>query len=72
MKWASSDRIDDSISPDDSVAVEMTIDEVATSTAAEVDEIRGESVQPKPEPVVTVEPRRQEAVRPQLPVETTI
>jgi len=50
VKWASSDRIDDSISPDDSVAVEMTIDEVATSTAAEVDEIRGESVQPKPEP----------------------
>jgi len=50
VKWASSDRIDDSISPDDSVTVEMTIDEVATSTAAEVDEIRGESVQPKPEP----------------------
>ena len=50
MKWASSDRIDDSISPDDCVAVEMTIDEVATSTAAKVDEIRGESVQPKPKP----------------------
>jgi len=50
VKWASSDRIDDSISPDDSVAVEMTIDEVITSTAAEVNEIRGESVQPKPEP----------------------
>jgi len=49
MKWACSDRIDDSSSPDDSVAVEMTIDEVTTSTAAEVNEIRGESVQPKPE-----------------------
>jgi len=50
VKWASSDRIDDSISPDDSVTVEMTIDGVATSTAAEVDEIISESVQPKPEP----------------------
>jgi len=50
VKWASSDRIDDSISPDDSVAIEMTIDGVATSAAAEVDKIRGKSVQPKPEP----------------------
>jgi len=50
VKWASSDRIDDIISPDDSVAVEMTIDEVSTSTAAEVNEIRSESVLPKPEP----------------------
>ena len=39
VKWASSDRIDDSISPDDSVTVEITIDGVATSTAVEVDEI---------------------------------
>jgi len=43
VKCASSDRIDDSISPDDSVAVEMTIDEVTTSTAAEVNEIRSKS-----------------------------
>jgi len=50
VKWASGDRIDDSSSPDDSVAVEMTSDEVTTSTAAEVDENRGESVQLKPEP----------------------
>jgi len=49
VKCASSDRIGDSISPDDSVAVEMTIDEVTTSTAAEVNEIRSESMQPKPE-----------------------
>ena len=49
-KWVSSDRLDDSISPDDSVTVEMTIDGVATSTAAEVDEIISESVQAKPEP----------------------
>ena len=46
---ASSDKIDGSIPSDDSVAVEMSIDEVATSTAVEADEIRGESVQPKPE-----------------------
>jgi len=50
VKWASSDRIDDSSSPDDSVTVEMTSDDVTTSTAAEVDENRGESVQLKPEP----------------------
>jgi len=50
VKWASSDRIDDSISPDDSVAVEMTSDGATTSTAAEVNEIRRKSVQPKPEP----------------------
>jgi len=49
VKWASSDRIGDSISPDESVAVEMTIDEDTTSTAAEVNEIRNESMQPKPE-----------------------
>jgi len=49
VKWASSDRIDDSISPDDSVAVEMTIDGATTSTAAEVDEIRDGFVQPEPE-----------------------
>jgi len=44
VKWASSDRIDHS------VAVEMTIDGVTMSTAAEVNEIRGKSVQPKPVP----------------------
>ena len=49
MKCASSEGIDDSSSPDDSVTVEMTSDEVTTSTAAEVDENRGESVQLKPE-----------------------
>jgi len=36
VKSVSSDRLDDSISPDDSVAVKMTIGEVTTSTAAEV------------------------------------
>ena len=50
VKWASSDRIDDSRSPDNSVAVEMTSDGVTKSTAAEVNEIIGESMQPKPEP----------------------
>jgi len=50
VKSASSDRIDDSISPDDSIAAEMTIDEVATSTAVEADEVWDEYVQPKPEP----------------------
>jgi len=43
VKRASSDRMDDSISPD--VAVEMTSDGVATSTTAEVGESRSESVQ---------------------------
>jgi len=47
-KSASSDKIDESIPPDDSVTVEETIDEVATPTAAE-EEISDESVQPKPE-----------------------
>ena len=49
MKFASSDRIDDSSSPNESVAVEMTSDGATTSIAAEVNEIRSESVQPKPE-----------------------
>jgi len=49
VKWASSDKIDDSILPDDSVAVEMASDGATTSTAAEVNEIISESVQPKPE-----------------------
>jgi len=49
VKSASSDRIDDSSSPHDSVAVEMTGDAATTSIAAEVNKIRGESVQPKPE-----------------------
>jgi len=47
-KSASSDKIDESIPPVDSVTVEETIDEVATPTAAE-EEISDESVQPKPE-----------------------
>ena len=48
-KLATHDKIDDSI-PDDSVAVEITIDEVATSTAVKADEVSDKSVQPKPEP----------------------
>jgi len=50
VKWVSNDKIDESISPDDSIAAEMTIDEVATSTAVKADEVSDESVQPKPEP----------------------
>jgi len=50
VKSAPSDEINDSIPPDDSIAVQMKIDEVATSTAVEADEVRDESVQPKPEP----------------------
>ena len=49
-KLATHDKIDDSISPDDSVAVEMTIDDVATLTAVKADEIKNESALPKPEP----------------------
>jgi len=49
VKSASSDRIDASSSPDDSVAVKMTRDEVITATAAKVNEITGESMQPKSE-----------------------
>jgi len=49
VKCASNDGIDDSTSPDDSVAVEMTSDEVTTPTAAEVNDIISESMQPKPE-----------------------
>ena len=49
-KSASSDKIDDSIPPDDSVANEITIDEVATSTVLKADEVSDESVQPKPKP----------------------
>jgi len=49
-KLATHDKIDDSITPDDSVAIEITIDEVATSTAVKADEVSDESVQPKPEP----------------------
>ena len=49
VKWAYSDRIDDSSSPDDSVTVEMTSDEVTKSAAVEVTEIRRKSVQPKRE-----------------------
>jgi len=49
-KSASSDKKDDSIQPDDSVANEITIDEVATSTAVKADKVSDESVQPKPEP----------------------
>ena len=49
-KLATHDRINDSIPPDDSVAVEITIDEAATSTAVKADEVSDESVQPKPEP----------------------
>ena len=49
VKWASSDIIEDSSSPDGSVAVELTTDGATTSTAAEVDEIREKSMQPKPE-----------------------
>ena len=45
---ATHDKIDDSIPPDDRDAVEMTIDEVATSTAVKADEVSDESVQPKP------------------------
>jgi len=48
-KSAPSDEIDDSIPPDDSVAVEKTIGEVATSTATEANEVSDESAQPKPE-----------------------
>jgi len=48
-KSASSDKINDSIPPDDSIAAEMEIDEATTSTAVEVNEIRRKSVQPKPE-----------------------
>ena len=44
-----SESIDASSSPDDSVADEMISNEVTTSTAAEVHEIIGESMQPKPE-----------------------
>ena len=47
-KLATHDKIDDSIPPDDRDAVEMTIDEVATSTAVKADEVSDESVQPKP------------------------
>ena len=50
VKWVSNDRIDDSISPDDSVAVEMTSGRATTSTAVKADEVSDESVQPKPEP----------------------
>jgi len=49
MKWVSSERIDDSSSPDDSVTDEMTSNEVITSTAGEVNEIISEPMQPKPE-----------------------
>ena len=49
-KLATHDKINDSIPPDDSVAVEITIDEAVTSTVVEEDEVRDESVQPKPEP----------------------
>ena len=49
-KLATNDKINDSIPPDDSVAVEITIDEAVTSTVVEEDEVRDESVQPKPEP----------------------
>ena len=45
---ATHDKIDDSILPDDRDTVEMTIDEVATSTAVKADEVSDESVQPKP------------------------
>jgi len=47
-KLATRDKIDDSIPPDDRDAVEMTIYEVATSTAVKADEVSDESVQPKP------------------------
>ena len=47
-KLATHDKIDDSIPPDDRDAVEMTIDEVATSTAVKADEVSDESVQQKP------------------------
>jgi len=50
VKSAFSNKIDDSIPPEDSVTVEKTIGEVATSTATEANEIRDGSVQPKPEP----------------------
>jgi len=49
VKCASSDSIDASSSPDDSVTDEMTSTEVTTSAAAEVHEIIGESMQPTPE-----------------------
>ena len=47
---ATHDKINDSIPPDDSVAVEITIDEAVTSAVVEEDEVRDESVQSKPEP----------------------
>jgi len=49
-KSASIEKIDDSIPPDDSVANEITIDDVATSTSVKAGEVSDESVQPKPEP----------------------
>jgi len=74
VKWASSDRIDDSSSPDDSVTDEMTSNKVTTLTAAEVNENRSESSQSKPEPRYQYSGNqwREETVRPQLPVETTV
>ena len=47
-KLATNDKINDSIPPDDSVAVEIAIDEAVTSTVVEEDEVSDESVQPKP------------------------
>ena len=49
VKCASSESIDASSSPDDSVAVELTSDGATTSTAGEVNEIISEPMQPKPE-----------------------
>ena len=50
VKWAFSESIDDSNSPDDSVGVEITSGGATTSTAAEVNEIIRESMQSKSEP----------------------
>jgi len=41
-KLTTRDKINDSIPPDDSVAVEITIDEAVTSTVVEEDEVRDE------------------------------
>ena len=54
MKWVSSERIDDSSSPDDSVTDEMTSNEVTTSTAAEVNEITEKSMQPSLSSVISI------------------